>query len=115
MPVLPRVRTGLWTPGVRGFSKPAIVLAIHNSNTMKENSKAFVAGQRIVGRTLGWLLIWLAGAGLALWLKSSFAAVALAVASLWILFSAFTIYSRMSATPSILEISPCVFTKGNKK
>jgi len=59
---------------------------------MKENSKAFAAARRIVGRALGWLLLWLAGAVLALWLKSSFAVVALVVVGMWILFSAFAIY-----------------------
>ncbi len=68
---------------------------------MKEKAKAFVAGRRIVGRVLGWLLIWLAGACLALWLKSSFAAVALAVAGVWILFSAFTLYFFRDPEPRV--------------
>ena len=68
---------------------------------MKENSKALAAGRRIVGRALGWLLIWLAGAGLALWLKSSFIAVALAVAGMWILFSAFTFYFFRDPEPRV--------------
>ena len=68
---------------------------------MKEDSKAFVAARRIVGRALGWLLISLAGAGLALWLKSSFAAVALAVAGMWILFSAFTLFFFRDPDPCV--------------
>lgn len=68
---------------------------------MKENSKALVAGRCIVGRMLGWFLIWLAGAGLALWLKSSFTAVVLAVAGVWILFSAFTFYFFRDPEPCV--------------
>jgi phosphatidylserine decarboxylase len=68
---------------------------------VKENSKAFVAARRIVGRALGWLLLWLAGAVLALWLKSSFAVVALAVAGVWILFSVFTLYFFRDPEPRV--------------
>jgi phosphatidylserine decarboxylase len=68
---------------------------------MKENSKALVAGRRIIGRTLAWLLIWLAGAVLALCLKSVFAAVAMAVAGVWILFSAFTLYFFRDPEPRV--------------
>ena len=59
---------------------------------MNENSRAFVAGRRVLGRSLGWLMIWLAGLILALWLQLSFAVVALVVAGIWILFSVFTLY-----------------------
>ena len=68
---------------------------------MKKNSNAFATGRRIIGCALGWLLVWLAGAGLALWLKSSFAAVALAVAGVWILFSAFTLYFFRDPEPRV--------------
>jgi phosphatidylserine decarboxylase len=68
---------------------------------MKENSKAFAAGRRIIGHALGWLLVWLAGAGLAFWLKSSFVGVALTVAGVWILFSAFTLYFFRDPEPRV--------------
>jgi phosphatidylserine decarboxylase len=68
---------------------------------MKANSKAFVAGRRVIGRVLGWLLIWLAGAVLALWLKSSFAVVALVVVGAWILFSAFALYFFRDPEPRV--------------
>jgi phosphatidylserine decarboxylase len=70
-------------------------------NNMKENSKAFWAGQHLIGCTLTGLLIWLAGAVLELWLKSSFAAVALAVVGMWILFSAFTLYFFRDPDPRV--------------
>jgi phosphatidylserine decarboxylase len=59
---------------------------------MKLNARAFAAARRVIGRALGWLLLFLAGAVLALSLKSSFAVVALAVTGAWILFSVFTLY-----------------------
>jgi phosphatidylserine decarboxylase len=68
---------------------------------MKEKAKAFVAARCIIGRALVWLLIWLAGAVLALWLKSAFATVALAVAGVWLLFSAFTFYFFRDPEPRV--------------
>jgi phosphatidylserine decarboxylase len=68
---------------------------------MNEDSKAFVAGRRVVGRSLGWLLIWLAGGALALCLKASFAVVALVVAAIWILFSVLTLYFFRDPTPHV--------------
>jgi len=68
---------------------------------MNENSRAFVAGRRVLGRSLGWLLIWLAGPILALWLQLSFAVVALAVAAIWILFAVFTLYFFRDPTPHV--------------
>jgi phosphatidylserine decarboxylase len=68
---------------------------------MNENSRAFAAGRRVLGRSLGWLLIWLAGPLLALWLQLSFAVVALAVAAIWILFSVFTLYFFRDPTPHV--------------
>lgn len=68
---------------------------------MNENSRAFVAGRRVLGRSLGWLVVWLAGGVLALWLKSSFAVVAVAVAGGWILFSAFILYFFRDPTPRV--------------
>ena len=68
---------------------------------MNGNSRAFAAARRVTGRALGWLLVWLAGGALALWLKSSFAVVALAVAAIWILFSVFTLYFFRDPTPHV--------------
>ena len=68
---------------------------------MNENSRAFAAAQRVIGPALGWLLLWLAGGILALWLKSSFAVVALAVAGGWILFSVFTLHFFRDPTPRV--------------
>jgi phosphatidylserine decarboxylase len=68
---------------------------------MNQNSETSAAARRIIGRTLGWLLTWLAGAVLALWLKSSFAIVALAVGGVWILFSAFTFYFFRDPEPRV--------------
>jgi phosphatidylserine decarboxylase len=68
---------------------------------MNEDSRAFVAGRRVLRRSLGWLLIWLAGPLLALWLQLSFAGVALAVAAIWILFSVFTLYFFRDPTPHV--------------
>ena len=68
---------------------------------MNENSRAFAAAQRVIGPALGWLLLWLAGGILALWLKSSFAVVALAVAGGWILFLVFTLHFFRDPTPRV--------------
>lgn len=59
---------------------------------MKPNARAFAAARRVIGRALGWLLLFLAGAGVALWLESSVAIAALAVVGVWVLFSVFTLY-----------------------
>src|ERR1035437_1282987 len=68
---------------------------------MNENCRAFVAARRVMGRSLGWLLIWLAGPLLALGLQLSLAVVALAVAAIWILFSLFTLYFFRDPTPHV--------------
>lgn len=68
---------------------------------MKENSKASAAARRVIGRALSWLLLWLAGVVLALWLKSSVGVVALALASGWILFSVFTLYFFRDPEPRV--------------
>jgi phosphatidylserine decarboxylase len=68
---------------------------------MKLNAKSSAAARRVIGRALGWLLLWLAGAVLALWLKSSFGVVALAVACVWILFSVFTLYFFRDPEPRV--------------
>jgi phosphatidylserine decarboxylase len=68
---------------------------------MKENSKTSAAARRVIGRALGWLLLWLAGAVLALWLKSSVGVVALALAGGWILFSVFTLYFFRDPEPRV--------------
>ena len=59
---------------------------------MNKNSRAFAASRQVMGSALGWLLVWLAGGALAVWLESSFAVVALVVAGIWLLFSVFTLY-----------------------
>jgi phosphatidylserine decarboxylase len=68
---------------------------------MKPNARALAAARRVNGRALGWLLVWLAGAVLALWLKSSFVVVAVAVAGVWFLFSAFTLYFFRDPEPRV--------------
>ncbi len=68
---------------------------------MKPNSRAFAAARRVIGRALFWLLLWLAGAVLALWLNSSFAMVAVAVAGMWTLFSVFTLYFFRDPEPCV--------------
>ena len=55
----------------------------------------------MIGRALGWLVGLLAGGVLALWLKSSFAVVGLAVAGGWIVFSVFTLYFFRDPTPRV--------------
>ncbi len=68
---------------------------------MKPNSKSSMAARRVIGRALGWLLHWLAGAVLALWLKSSVGFVALVGAGVWILFSVFTLYFFRDPEPRV--------------
>ncbi|MCU0782888.1 MAG: phosphatidylserine decarboxylase [Verrucomicrobia bacterium] len=68
---------------------------------MKENSRATKAGRRVIGRALFFLLLWIGGAVLALWLKSSFVTVALVVAAVWILFSVFTLYFFRDPEPRV--------------
>jgi len=68
---------------------------------MKQNAKAFAAARGVIGRALGWLLLWLGGAVVALWLKSAFAIVALAVVGVWILFSVFTLYFFRDPEPRV--------------
>jgi len=102
VPVLPRLRTGLWAKGARSGGEPTVVLTSQNSaHTMNEDSRAFAAGRRVLGRSLGWLMIWFAGLILALWLQLSFAVVALAVAAIWTLFSVFTLYFFRDPTAQV--------------
>jgi phosphatidylserine decarboxylase len=68
---------------------------------MNENCRAFTACWRVIGHTLEWVLIWPAGPGLALWLQSWFALVALAVAGTWVLFSALTLYFFRDPPPRV--------------
>lgn len=68
---------------------------------MNPKSQAFAAARHLVGRTLGWLLIWLVGAVMALQLKSTFAAIALMVAGTWVLFSAATFYFFRDPEPRV--------------
>jgi phosphatidylserine decarboxylase len=68
---------------------------------MKLNAKSSAAARRVIARALGGLLLWLAGAVVALWLKSSFGLVALAVAGMWVLFSVFTLYFFRDPEPRV--------------
>jgi phosphatidylserine decarboxylase len=75
---------------------------------VKENSRATKAGRRVIGRALFFLLVWIGGAVLALWLKSAFAVVALAMAGVWILFSVFTLYFFRDPDPRVPTASEAV-------
>lgn len=68
---------------------------------MKPKSRAFAAARRVIGRALFWHLLWLTGALLVLWLNSSFAVVAVAVAGMWTLFSIFTLYFFRDSEPRV--------------
>jgi len=68
---------------------------------MNEHSRALVAGRRVLGRSLGWLMIWVAGLILALWLQFSPAVVALAVIAIWLFFSVFTLYFFRDPTAQV--------------
>lgn len=68
---------------------------------MKQPSRAAAAARRVIRRTLGWLLLWLAGAGLALWLKSGFAVAVLVMGSAWLLFSMSTLYFFRDPKPHV--------------
>jgi phosphatidylserine decarboxylase len=75
---------------------------------MKLNARAFTAAQRVIRRALGWLLLFLAGAVLALWLKLSFALVTLAAAGVWILFSVFTLFFFRDPDPRVPAVPEAV-------
>jgi phosphatidylserine decarboxylase len=68
---------------------------------MNENSRAFSAGRRVTGKALAWLVIWLAGPLLALWLQPTFVGVVLTVAFIWICFSGFNLYFFRDPTPQV--------------
>ena len=68
---------------------------------MKNGSKTTAAARRIIGFALAWLLIWLAGALVALWLTPVFAIVVLAGAGVWLLFAAFTLYFFRDPEPRV--------------
>jgi len=68
---------------------------------MKANARAFAAARCVIGRALVWLLLFLAGALVTWWLKSSFAVVVLAAAGLWILFSVFTLFFFRDPDPRV--------------
>ncbi len=87
--------------GARDSIGFATAFEIEPSIVMNQNSETSTAARRILGRTLAWLLIGLAGAALALWLKSSFAMVALAVTGVWVLFSACTFYFFRDPEPRV--------------
>jgi phosphatidylserine decarboxylase len=68
---------------------------------MNPAPNAQTAARRVMARALGWLLLWLAGGFLALWLKSSFGVVALAVTCLGLLFCVFTRYFFRDPEPRV--------------
>jgi phosphatidylserine decarboxylase len=68
---------------------------------MKTNSRALAAARCVIGRALVWLLLFLGGAVVAWWLKSSFAVVVFAAAGLWILFSLFTLFFFRDPDPHV--------------
>jgi len=75
---------------------------------MRLESRALAAARNVIGRALLVFLLWICGAVLALWLKSSFAVVALAVAGGWLLFSVFTLYFFRDPTPRVPTASEAV-------
>ena len=114
VPVLPCVRTRLWAESARGFRKLWIIQANRNfGQIMKPDSGTAAAARRIIGRALGWLLLWRAGVVLALWLQSAVAVVALVVAGGWILFSAFTLYFFRDPEPRVPTASDAVVAPGH--
>lgn len=68
---------------------------------MKSNSRAFAAACRLIGRSLGWLLLGLAGVGMALRLQSTIFPVVGALVAAWILFAAFTLYFFRDPDPQV--------------
>jgi phosphatidylserine decarboxylase len=80
----------------------------NSTGAMKENARAAKAARRVMGRALLYLLLWMAGAVLALWLKSSFSFVALAAVGGWILFAMFTHYFFRDPDPRVPEAPQAV-------
>lgn len=72
---------------------------------MKNGPKTTAASRRIIGIALAWLLIWLAGALVTLWLKPVFAIVVLGV---WLLFAAFTLYFFRDPDPRVPTASDAI-------
>jgi len=68
---------------------------------MKQKPSASRAAGNLIGRALWWVLLVMGGGVLALWLKSSFAFVALAVIGGWILFSSFTLFFFRDPDPRV--------------
>jgi phosphatidylserine decarboxylase len=68
---------------------------------MKRNSRALAAGSHLIRRVLGWLLIWFVVVILALWAQVSIGAVLLAMATIGILFSLFTLYFFRDPSPQV--------------
>ncbi len=59
------------------------------------------AARLVIRRALGWLLLLLAGGGIALWSKSAFAIAALAAAGAWVLFLFFSLYFFRDPDPRV--------------
>ena len=68
---------------------------------MNNKFRAAKAAQRVMGSALLYLLMWMGGGVLALWLKSSFAAVAVAAVAGWTLFAVFTYYFFRDPDPRV--------------
>ncbi|MCW5552041.1 MAG: phosphatidylserine decarboxylase family protein [Verrucomicrobiae bacterium] len=68
---------------------------------MKTNSRVLTAARCVIGRALIWLLLFLAGAVVAWWLKSSLAVVVFAATGVWILFSLFTLFFFRDPDPHV--------------
>lgn len=93
MPVLSRLRARLWTYGSFGFGRRRIAQpAGEFAERMNDPSQAPAAARRVIVRAFGWLLVGLAGAGLAIWLRPGFSVVALVLGGGWLMFSVFTLY-----------------------
>ncbi len=68
---------------------------------MNDPSKALAAARRVVVRAFGWLLVGLAGAGFAIWLKPGFGGVALVLGGVWFAFTVFTLYFFRDPNPIV--------------
>lgn len=68
---------------------------------MNEHAEASAAARRVIVRAFGWLLLGLAGTGLAIWLKPGFGVAVLVLGSGWLAFSIFTLYFFRDPNPTV--------------
>ena len=68
---------------------------------MNEHSQAPAAVRRVIVRAFGWLLVGLAGAGLAIWLKPALAVVVLILGGASLAFTVFTLYFFRDPNPTV--------------